>query len=65
MTAFHHGFTFLPEMAIKKNVGKNEGLTIAPLNRDYYREIGVVWRKTSMRNTLYNELSEVISGLLK
>jgi LysR family hydrogen peroxide-inducible transcriptional activator len=64
MTAFHKGFTFLPEMAVNKNFGKNEGLTIAPLERDYYREIGVVWRKTSMRNTLYNELSEVISSLL-
>jgi LysR family hydrogen peroxide-inducible transcriptional activator len=64
MTAFHKGFTFLPEMAVNKNFGKNEGLTIASLERDYYREIGVVWRKTSMRNTLYNELSEVISSLL-
>ena len=64
MTAFHQGFTFLPEMAVNKGVGENEGLTIAPLDRDYYREIGVVWRKTSMRNTLYNELSEVISTLL-
>jgi LysR family hydrogen peroxide-inducible transcriptional activator len=65
MTAFHHGFTFLPEMAVNKGVGKSEGLTIAPLNREYYREIGVVWRKTSMRNALYNQLSEVISALLK
>jgi LysR family hydrogen peroxide-inducible transcriptional activator len=65
MTAFHQGFTFLPEMAVNKNVGTNEGLTIAPLDRDYYREIGVVWRKTSMRNTLYNQLSKVIAGLLK
>jgi LysR family hydrogen peroxide-inducible transcriptional activator len=52
-------------MAVNKDVGKNEGLTIAPLDRDYYREIGVVWRKTSMRNALYNQLSEVISGLFK
>jgi LysR family hydrogen peroxide-inducible transcriptional activator len=64
MTAFHHGFTFLPEMGVKKNLGKNEGLTIAPLDGDYYREIGVLWRKTSMRKALYNELSEVISRLL-
>jgi len=65
MTAFHQGFTFLPEMAVNKNIGRNEGLTIAPLKRDYYREIGVIWRKTSMRNTLYNEFADLISGLLK
>lgn len=65
MTAFHHGFTFLPEMAVKKGIGKAENLTIAQLDDEYYREIGVVWRKTSMRNTLYNQLCEVISGLFK
>jgi hypothetical protein len=32
-------------MEVKKNLGKNEGLTIAPLDRDYYREIGVLWQK--------------------
>ncbi|MBA6337297.1 LysR family transcriptional regulator [Colwellia sp. BRX8-7] len=64
MTAFHQGFTFLPEMAVKKNIGENEGLTIAPLDQDYYREIGVLWRKTSMRNVLYNQLSAVITDLL-
>jgi hypothetical protein len=45
ISAFYHGFTFLPEMEVKKNLGKNEGLTIAPLDRDYYREIGVLWQK--------------------
>lgn len=63
MTAFHQGLTFLPEMAVSKGIGKNEGLIVAPLNRDYYREIAVVWRKTSMRASLFNRLSTMVSDL--
>jgi LysR family hydrogen peroxide-inducible transcriptional activator len=64
MTAFHQGFTFLPQMAVNKGVGKAENLTFAALGENFYREIGVVWRKTSMRNTLYNKLSTVVASLL-
>ena len=64
MTAFHQGFTFLPEMAVNKGVGKAENLTLARLEDEYYRKIGVVWRKTSMRNALYHQLCRVITELL-
>jgi len=64
MTALHQGVTFLPEMAIKKGVGKAEKLTIEKLDEEFYREIGLVWRKTSMRNSLYNQLGQIIESLL-
>jgi LysR family hydrogen peroxide-inducible transcriptional activator len=65
MTAFHQGFTFLPEMAVKKGLGVAEQLEIIKLDKMYHREIGMVWRKTSMRNALYNQLSTIVESLLK
>ena len=64
MTAFHHGVTFLPKMAVKKGVGKLEGLLIKPMQGEVYREIGIVWRKTSMRETTFMSLADVVSNAL-
>jgi len=64
MTAFHKGVTFLPDMAVKKGVGKVEGLTIDKLSSEMYREIGMMWRKTSMRQQLFMKLVEIIEPLL-
>jgi LysR family hydrogen peroxide-inducible transcriptional activator len=65
MTAFHQGFTFLPEMAVNKGLGQAEKLTVAELDKEFYREIGVLWRKTSMRKALYQKLSTVVENLMK
>jgi LysR family hydrogen peroxide-inducible transcriptional activator len=64
MTALHQGFTFLPEMAVNKGVGLVEALTIEKLNDDIYRQIGMLWRPTSMRQQTYMMVGEVISKLL-
>jgi len=64
MTAFHRGITFLPEMAVNKGVGKLEGLLIEPMKGEVYREIGMVWRKTSMREDVFMSLADVISQFL-
>ena len=65
MTALHQGITFLPKMAVNKGVGQAEKLSIEKLDKDFYREIGVLWRKTSMRNPLYNQLGLIVEALLK
>ncbi|NQY86400.1 MAG: LysR family transcriptional regulator [Colwellia sp.] len=65
MTAFHHGVTFLPKMAVDKGVGKLEGLLIKPMQGQVYREIGIVWRKTSMREATFMSLAEVVSKVLQ
>lgn len=64
MTAFHQGFTFLPEMAVKKGLGEAENLVIEPLGEEVYREIGMLWRPTSMRQQTYLKMAEVISSIL-
>jgi len=65
MTSLHQGITFLPKMAINKGVGQAEKLCIEKLDKNFYREIGMLWRKTSMRNSLYNRLGTIVEGLLK
>jgi len=64
MTAFHHGITFLPKMAVNKGVGKLEGLQIEPMQDEVYREIGIVWRKTSVREATFMSLADVVSSAL-
>jgi LysR family hydrogen peroxide-inducible transcriptional activator len=64
MTAFHQGVTFLPKMAVNKGLGKLEGLLIKPMQDEVYREIGIVWRKTSMRETTFMSLADVVSRAL-
>lgn len=65
MTAYHRGITFLPEMAVKKNVGIEEGLSIQKLSDNMYRDIGIMWRPTSIRQQVFIKISELLSGLLK
>jgi len=64
MTMFHHGVTFLPEMAVDKGVGYIEGLTIEAIQGDVYREIGMIWRKTSLREQAFIALGNLVSNLL-
>mgnify|MGYP000047101919 CR=1 FL=1 len=64
MTAFHHGVTFLPKMAVDKGLGKLEGLEIKEIQSDVYREIGIVWRNTTMREKIFISLSDLIIDLL-
>lgn len=65
MTAYHKGMTFLPEMAIKKQVGVAEGLTIQKLSQNMYRDIGIMWRPTSIRQHVFLKIADLLSSLLK
>jgi LysR family hydrogen peroxide-inducible transcriptional activator len=65
MTTYHQGFTFLPEMAVKKGLGKSEGLMTERLSDDVYREIGLMWRATSLRGILFDELAAILSKILR
>jgi len=64
MTAYHHGFTYLPEMAVKKGVGMNEGLVVERMPDSMYREIGILWRSTSHRQTTFLKIAALIDKLL-
>lgn len=64
MTAFHRGVTFLPKMAVNKGLGQLEGLLIEPMQGEIYREIGIIWRKTSMREETFMSMANVVSDIL-
>lgn len=64
MTAFHQGFTFLPEMAVKKGIGERENLVIEKLGDNVYRDIGMLWRSTSMRQKTYFKVGALIEEIL-
>ncbi len=65
MTSYHKGVTFLPEMAVNKDLGIREGLSIEKLNGDFYREIGMLWRPTSMRKQTFNQLADIVEKILR
>ncbi len=65
MTAFHHGVTFLPKMAVDKGIGQSENLTIEAIEGDVYRDIGMIWRKTSMREQVFRALGSLVTNLLE
>ncbi len=64
MTAFHQGITFLPELAVKKDLGKKEGLTIQKLAEQTYRELGMLWRPSSARQQTFQALADLIKPML-
>lgn len=64
MTAFHNGVTFLPEMAVRKDVGKREGLVAIPLEENVYREIGMLWRPTSLRRQTFKKLEAILERII-
>lgn len=64
MTSFHRGVTFLPKMAVDKGVGQSENLTIKAIQGDVYREIGMIWRRTSAREQAFMALGNLVSDLL-
>jgi len=65
MTAFHHGVTFLPKMAVDKGIGQSENLTIESIKGDVYRDIGIIWRKTSVREKTFRALGRLVTNLLE
>ncbi len=65
MTAYHQGFTFLPEMAVKKGFAKAEGLVIEKLAGNVYREIALMRRSTSTETSVHHKLAVILINLLK
>lgn len=65
MVSYHEGITFLPNMAINKGVGISENLTISKLENSMYRDIGIMWRPTTVRQQLFLKIGLLISGLVE
>ena len=54
------GITFEPQMAVDSGLLKQTKVATADLKEKSYREIGLVWRKSSVRKTEFNLLADVI-----
>ncbi len=54
------GVTYLPEMAIGSSLLKNTRIKTTALDKDSYRDIGLVWRKASTRSDEFQLLGRFI-----
>jgi LysR family hydrogen peroxide-inducible transcriptional activator len=54
------GVTFIPEMSLGSSMLKNTQVKTWPIKPSSYREIGLVWRKGSMRASEFKLLGEFI-----
>lgn len=58
------GYTFMPEMAIKRGILGNAPLISMPAEEQAYREIGLVWRSGTTRMRLFRYFAELIAPLM-
>lgn len=64
MAQHHHGFTFIPELAKRQGILDNTPLATLPSDGSAYREIALVWRKTSQRSALFTGLAALITPFI-
>ncbi len=65
MVSHQPGITFLPDLAIHSHILDGTDLAALPLkNPQAYREIGVIWRKTSYKQQTYAQLTQLIKQVL-
>lgn len=65
MVSYHEGITFLPKMAINKGVGISENLMFSKLEDSMYRDIGIMWRSTTVRQQLFLKIADLLSELIE
>lgn len=56
------GVTYLPEMALGSTLLKNTHIKTTALDKESYRDIGLVWRKASTRGEEFELLGEFIKN---
>lgn len=54
------GVTFVPQMAVDSGILKNTKVATSELKDRSYREIGLAWRKSSVRKQEFNLLADLI-----
>ncbi len=55
------GITFVPEMAAHSALLKDTQIKTLPMDKASFREIGLVWRQASTRETEFKKLGQLIS----
>lgn len=65
MVANGLGTTFIPQMAIDHGLVENQHIVvIEPPGKSAHRNIGLIWRPSSNRTATFEELANVVEGLL-
>jgi transcriptional regulator len=65
MVANGNGVTFIPQMAIDHGLIANLDVHLeTPPGKAAYRDIGMVWRPSSSRLETFNNLADLVTGLL-
>ena len=59
------GVTFLPQMAINAGILENKQMVATPSQSDAYRDIGILWRKTTGRIRDFKLFSEQLEVFLQ
>jgi LysR family hydrogen peroxide-inducible transcriptional activator len=59
------GVTFLPQMAINAGILDNKNMIATPSQNDAYRDVGILWRKTTGRIRDFKLFSQQLESFLK
>lgn len=63
MVASGIGVTLLPRLAVDANITDGTNIKLAPLEDPSFRQIGLVWRRSSLRRPEYEILGEAIRSI--
>ena len=64
MVEYQLGVTFLPQMAINAGILANKNMLATPSKGDAYRDIGILWRKTTGRIRDFRLFSQALKDFL-
>ncbi|WP_440055023.1 hydrogen peroxide-inducible genes activator [Pseudoalteromonas sp. T1lg65] len=65
MVEYQNGVTFLPQMAINTGILESKPLVASPPSEHAYREIGLIWRRTTGRSRDFRLFSEFAKAYVK
>lgn len=65
MVEYQNGVTFLPQMAINAGILDGKEMIVKPSQGDAYRDIGLIWRKTTGRIRDFRLFSEKVGEFIK
>ncbi|CCQ11071.1 Hydrogen peroxide-inducible genes activator [Pseudoalteromonas luteoviolacea B = ATCC 29581] len=64
MVEYQNGVTFLPQMAINAGILKGKEMVVKPSQADAYRDIGLIWRKTTGRIRDFRLFSDKVGSFV-
>jgi LysR family transcriptional regulator, hydrogen peroxide-inducible genes activator len=65
MVAMGLGISFLPALYVRSEVARENLVVARPMSGEQpAREIGMVWRRASARDAEFQDLSQIVAGIL-